>query len=295
MAKEFADKARIFWREKNYKEAVKNFSAAIALAPDFWDYYKLRGNLNLEAKNYQAAIADYDILIANSDRINQTCKELEKKSLFETLDAISAVCPFEEIYMLRGIAKEKLGDKIGACKDFREVPMLAATYENFEAVCGAGISSKTGNTSSRSSINLSDVMWETVEVVLPASITGDTDGSVTTAKRYYYFDQQGKVTAITVFSNSGGVELKLVPDLVDLGDGLKYRDRYKYVPTSPDSSSVEKIGTYTIKGKSLTFEIPGSYTVNAIIYDDLIGGTLTDIQGKKSKWIVSKRPPKKDE
>lgn len=147
-----------------------------------------------------------------------------------------------------------------------------------------------------SPINIGGVIWETDSVVLPASITGDTDDSVTTAKRYYYFDKEGKVTAITVFSKSGGVELKLVPDLVDLGDGLKYRDRYKFVPTSPDSSSVEKTGTYTIKGKSLTFEIPNSYTVDAIIYDDRIEGTLTNKEsGGKGKWLITKRLPKKNE
>ncbi|MGA9997544.1 MAG: hypothetical protein WBP93_19165 [Pyrinomonadaceae bacterium] len=143
-----------------------------------------------------------------------------------------------------------------------------------------------------SSINLSGVIWETDSIVLPASITGDTDSSVTTAKRYYYFDKEAKVTAITVFSKSGGVELKLVPDLVDLGDGLKYRDRYRYVPTSPDSSSIEFSGSYTVKGNKLSFEIPNHYTVNAIIYDDRIEGTLTDTDGKKSKWIITQRPPK---
>jgi len=142
-----------------------------------------------------------------------------------------------------------------------------------------------------SSINLSGVIWETDSVVLPASITGDTDGSVTTAKRYYYFNKEGKVTAITVFSKSGGVELKLVPDLVDLGDGLKYRDRYKYVPTAPDASSIELNGTYSVKGNKLSFEIPNYYVVNANVYDDRIEGTMTDKDGKTSKWIITKRPP----
>ena len=146
-----------------------------------------------------------------------------------------------------------------------------------------------------STVNLGGVLWQTDEVVLPPSITGDTDGSVTIAKRVYYFHKDGKVTAITVFSKSGGAELKLVPDLVDDGDGLKYRDRYKFVPTSPDSTSIELSGTYTVKGKTLSFEIPDYYTISATVYDDRLEGTMTDKDGKKSKWIVTKRPPKKNE
>jgi len=146
--------------------------------------------------------------------------------------------------------------------------------------------------------SVSGVIWQTDEVVLPPSITNDTDGSVTAARRYYYFDTQGKVTELVVFSKSGGTETKLDGDLIVNGAGddkYENRLRYKTVPTSPDTTSLKSIGTYTINGKSLTFEIPKYYTVNATIYNDRIEGTMTGKNGSKSKWIITKRPPQKGE
>ena len=57
-----------------------------------------------------------------------------------------------------------------------------------------------------SAVNLGGVLWQTDEVDLPPSVTGDTGGSVTIAKRVYYFHKEDKFTAITVFSKSGGIE-----------------------------------------------------------------------------------------
>lgn len=297
LAKAYHKKANDLARKQEYREAVKNFTAAITLFPNYMEYYRLRAEVNMLARDYKAAIADFDRLIqkcpSTKNEAEDTLDYFKRKTLEE--ENLTGGCEDPKyVYHLRGIAKERLGNKLGACNDFREADNYPS--KKFEADCIALISSKTENTNSSSSINLGGVIWETTPIVVPASITGDTDGSVTTAKRYYYFDKQGKVTAITVFSKSGGVDLKLVPDLVDLGDGLglRYRDRYKYVPTSPDSSSIELSGTYTVKGNTLTFEIPGYYSVNALIYADLIGGTLTDKDGNKSKWIITKRQSKNE-
>jgi len=83
----------------NYREAIKDFTAAIALEPKFALPYKHRGYAKHDLQDYAGAIEDYSRAI-----------RLDKKA--------------GETYWDRGLAKEQAGDREGALEDFRKAAKL---------------------------------------------------------------------------------------------------------------------------------------------------------------------------
>ncbi|MBM3163200.1 MAG: tetratricopeptide repeat protein [Chlorobi bacterium] len=83
----------------NYQDAIKDFTAAISLEPDFALPYKHRGYAKHDLQDYAGAIEDYSRAIS-----------LDRKS--------------GETYWDRGLAKEQAGDSEGALEDFRKAARL---------------------------------------------------------------------------------------------------------------------------------------------------------------------------
>ncbi|MCF8383638.1 MAG: tetratricopeptide repeat protein [Chlorobium sp.] len=83
----------------NYREAIEDFTAAIALEPKFALPYKHRGYAKHDLQDYAGAIEDYSWAI-----------RLDRKA--------------GETYWDRGLAKEQAGDKEGALDDFRKAAKL---------------------------------------------------------------------------------------------------------------------------------------------------------------------------
>lgn len=83
----------------NYREAMEDFTAAIALEPDFALPFKHRGYAKHDLQDYAGAIEDYSRAI-----------RLDRKA--------------GETYWDRGLAKEQAGDREGALEDFRKAAKL---------------------------------------------------------------------------------------------------------------------------------------------------------------------------
>lgn len=83
----------------NYREAIKDFTAAIVLEPKFALPYKHRGYAKHDLQDYEGAIEDYSRAI-----------RLDRKA--------------GETYWDRGLAKEQAGDREGALEDFRKAAKL---------------------------------------------------------------------------------------------------------------------------------------------------------------------------
>lgn len=112
--------AQDFQQQEKYREAIKKYTSAIFFNPNLAEAYFGRGNSKLRLKDYQGALADYNQFIQRYLTLEAEDKARKAKGKaginFDLLaikaDAILA-------YYNRGVAKEMLGDRVGACEDFR--------------------------------------------------------------------------------------------------------------------------------------------------------------------------------
>jgi len=292
MAEEFSDKGDAAFAKGNYREAIEHYTVAIALNPDDIRAYQERGNANFKLKDYKAAIADYDksIQMCSADK----AKYSSDTTAFER--RLRGIC--YDVYNNRGIAKGELGDKAGACRDFRAgcKLMVGIACKNFEAICNTEVSSSTKNKTpladkaqNNSIINLVETSWDAGYVIIP---THHTDGSVTTLRRLYDFDKQGKVKSTVIKNKSGGGEHKYVYDYVYNPATNRDESRLvsKYVLTMPEFTSEILNGTYEINGKSIYLDFP-DHTIRATIYSGSIKGILTyKGTNEKEEWKIEPLP-----
>lgn len=114
---ELVQEARRLEGQKHYRQAIENYTAAIKLDPseeDKLDAHRWRGNANLELKEYRDAIADYDFCVHQYEYMLNT--KGPGRSYSETY---SYKVLLGLVYNSRATAKEGLGDRVGACADFR--------------------------------------------------------------------------------------------------------------------------------------------------------------------------------
>jgi tetratricopeptide (TPR) repeat protein len=81
---------------REYGQAIKNYTEAIKLNPNFLDAYTSRGISRELLKDHQGAIQDYDLAIKTADNPARLAN----------------------VYNSRGISRIKLGDKQDALRDF---------------------------------------------------------------------------------------------------------------------------------------------------------------------------------
>src|SRR5205085_7084458 len=132
---ELMHEARQFEEQKNYAQAIAKYTAAIRLdlsEKDKFDAYRDRGNANFKLKRYQDAIEDYDFYIQKYEYLLITKPSTKG---FNTIDAHRLMLAL--VYNSRGLAKNKLGDKAGACEDFRRSCILGESEvcESAAKVC----------------------------------------------------------------------------------------------------------------------------------------------------------------
>jgi len=115
-------------RNRNYDEAIADFSRAISLEPSNSGYYLIRANAKERKRDYAGAIADYTraIEFAREDKAVLYVIRAEAREQTGDLDgaiadytrAIEFDPTFNGNYNLRGLAKQKKGDTKGAAADF---------------------------------------------------------------------------------------------------------------------------------------------------------------------------------
>ncbi|MBI5218370.1 MAG: tetratricopeptide repeat protein [Bacteroidia bacterium] len=113
----------------DYKGAAEDFTKAIQLNPKDMNYYLQRGMAYGLLEDYESAIKDYTTVITAEPKhifayisrggaYNKTKKY--EKALTDFNKAIEIDPENTEAYNNRGWAKKFLGDKKGACKDWKE-------------------------------------------------------------------------------------------------------------------------------------------------------------------------------
>lgn len=120
----------LFLEVKDYTQAIASYSKSILLQPNFADPYNNRSFAKILNKDYQGAIADCytalnlmgkkpsPIVFNNLGHAHRELDHLD--SAFYYFDkAIAAKNNFSQAYFERGIAKQKINDLTGACKDWK--------------------------------------------------------------------------------------------------------------------------------------------------------------------------------
>lgn len=92
--KEFLDQGVYKYEQKDYKGAIEKFNMALRLSPTDADALVFRGQSKYMLMQYKDAVDDFN-------------------------KAIDLQSEYAEAYDLRGICKAELGDKDGACEDWR--------------------------------------------------------------------------------------------------------------------------------------------------------------------------------
>jgi len=131
------------------KDAIDDFSAGIKIQPDYYYLYSNRILARYQTRDYEGAIADYSEiakrpLLSSAHRRSKLVSpaliaechaklglaESEKcnyvTAVKEFDEALSLAPAVSEYYHFRGLAKENLGDKAGANKDFEKAKTVHA-------------------------------------------------------------------------------------------------------------------------------------------------------------------------
>ena len=128
--------------KQDYEGAIEDYDKCLQLkpcrldktsAPHEWHQmlaYEQRGDAKLELTDYQGAVADYN----QSFQLFSAGKARGGLSSFSLYEAVGDL---SKAYNKRGVAKDRLGDKAGACEDFRLACGLenAAACENSKKAC----------------------------------------------------------------------------------------------------------------------------------------------------------------
>lgn len=155
-AKTLLEQGEDLMRQKKYREAVGVFSKIIQISPDTKEHlilaYVNRAWAKLELQDYSGAIGDSSSAVELSIPLKLYYDEQNKKKigiknpnkgmLAETAEMIRMQNPANEGlirgYAIRGIAKRELGDKTGACEDYRKYCVLVGgTFcrDNLKSFC----------------------------------------------------------------------------------------------------------------------------------------------------------------
>lgn len=120
--------AALLFMNKEYNEALQQYSEVIKINPEFPDIYTNRGMMFHYKQDYLSAIQDYnEALKLNPKNVtaynNRGAARLMLKdfkgSVEDFTQAIALDSNNANAYDNRGRAKQALGDSIGACKDWR--------------------------------------------------------------------------------------------------------------------------------------------------------------------------------
>jgi hypothetical protein len=102
---------------QDYRRAIEDFDKCFQNVKGnkpTLEEYQLRGDAKLATNDYKGALADYNLFLQLFEKPYEPEQGTSLKDLFDQGGSKA------EVYKNRGTAKYKLGDKSGACADFRE-------------------------------------------------------------------------------------------------------------------------------------------------------------------------------
>ncbi|HBX53571.1 MAG: hypothetical protein A2275_08675 [Bacteroidetes bacterium RIFOXYA12_FULL_35_11] len=128
-ANSFLESGKNKFKNRDYKGAVEDFTKAIELDPNDMNFYLQRGYAYGLIDNYESAITDYTTIIKKEPKhtfayISRGAAYNKLKKYEKALNDLSKAIELDpsntEAYNNRGWAKKFMGDKKGACKDWKE-------------------------------------------------------------------------------------------------------------------------------------------------------------------------------
>ncbi|MBU0764553.1 MAG: tetratricopeptide repeat protein, partial [Bacteroidetes bacterium] len=131
-AEELFNKAESKARGGNFEEAIDLYTSAINADPEYENAYLRRAFAYINIKDYEKAVADYTAIIKNNP--DHTFAYLSRGGAYNKLEKYKeAMADFDKVleieqgglqaqeaYNNRGWSKKALGDKAGACEDWKK-------------------------------------------------------------------------------------------------------------------------------------------------------------------------------
>ena len=125
----------------NFNGAIKDFTAALKILPDYFIAYTGRAYAKLQKNDYYGAVADYSKAIElPSGDTNTEAYFFRGQSKLNITDYYGAICDYAKTieieaeyeyyqysssaYANSGLIKEQLGDLNGACSDWKNAASL---------------------------------------------------------------------------------------------------------------------------------------------------------------------------
>jgi tetratricopeptide (TPR) repeat protein len=128
----------------DFAGALPDLSRAVQLKPDFADAYSVRAYVQLNLKNYQDSLTDYDRALALSPQSAAIWQERALLKQAYLKDLAGAIQDFDRAieltpndamnYGFRGLAKRDLGQREGAIFDLRRCLTMARSQNNGDLV-----------------------------------------------------------------------------------------------------------------------------------------------------------------
>jgi hypothetical protein len=302
-ASEFYKKAENLMGQKKYHEAIESYTAAIGLDPNAPGAYLGRGQAKFLLEDLRGAIRDYDKAISiysswgpekpkekASNDGSVSIQDFERIQRERTAK-LQAEDEIGGIYLRRGLAKEMLGDKVGACKDFREAyqwdRLGILDWKSFSKVCNEeSVKPRTTPDASKAqrqsvSSGLEGTRWQAIH---PGEIYSPLLERSLSRQFFCSFEKQGRIICSVIATASS--KIIYVP---------KYDVNRRRIEPKPELlpsmtfPAENRVGTYTQNGNSIHIEL-SAYEIEATVEGDNMNGGITFKleSSQKARWIAKK-------
>jgi len=300
-AREFYEKARTLEKQKKYRDAIENYTASIGLDPDSPTAYVGRGDAKFALENFREAIEDYGKAI----RIYTSWEPKKPKvkagqgggyvTLEELEDLHAHPKPYEarralgSVYLKRGLARDSMGDKVGACTDFQEscqwneidckdVNKLCSSNKSADAPTTSDI---VGTKKQSVSSGLEGTKWEASH---PGEIYSPILDRSLNRQFVCSFEKQRRVICSVTATLSSKI-IYVPKNDVNRGRIEPKPELLPSVTLRPE----ERVGTYTQNGSSVHIEL-SAYEIETTIQGNSMEGTITFKleSGQKAQWLAKR-------
>ncbi|MGA2296161.1 MAG: tetratricopeptide repeat protein [FCB group bacterium] len=135
--KDYLTSGTIEFNRGNLKDAIREFSRAIAIKPDFTEAYMGRAKCFVKSGQNESALSDYEKILKINPRETEAYKNrgIIKNSIKDNQGALAEynkglnIEPNNsELYMYRGLAKADMDDKKGALQDLKKAVSISNDY-----------------------------------------------------------------------------------------------------------------------------------------------------------------------
>jgi tetratricopeptide (TPR) repeat protein len=117
---ELLNDARSLKSQGKYRESLEKFNLAIEIESNDCKVFLERGEVRANLQDYRGAIADYNQFFKIGEYFLKQSNMKHKGYTDNDVQVLVFSMNIAKAYFNRGIAKNKLGDSIEACKDIRK-------------------------------------------------------------------------------------------------------------------------------------------------------------------------------